>query len=500
MKLSFFNSLFAKSNKPLVMPDSILVKKLKIVASENSLFLYNNVNIYHHANSYNIPLMLLDLSRGIYLFEKKEWSYDDLKNSTIEKAEKQNNSIDTLSYQNRQTIINQKFNEITHHDSVPIFNYLLMENINIDQYEHLNESFKELLPRNRIIFNDSSIEEIIEKLEYSELSKSSLPSQDEILGNLLIQYAILCEDSSLKLCTQEQMNFIDDEIFGFEILQAKEASGVSNTLLLKAILEKLKHKDKKILIIKPSRLACDILKKKLLEIIEHAIVEIDLTSIFVLTPMELVNMHLQKLKKEPIKDELFIDDIIMTKKFHLAELVLCDDSNLYTDEFINYLLHIQNDRDLLLVNSVIKDPRHVYTKTFLEESKTVSFYNANQYAKALQTVSKLLKSVPAKEIMVVSSHATKENLHEDMTFYINHKPLLLDSSQNLVDQKMDSVMLSTYDDIISLDVKHIVLLDICSTDLSKLNYAVNLAKRSVSIIYEQECQAINELKDTYENN
>ena len=500
MNIPILTSLFKKKNKSLTIPDSILVKKLKSITEFSELSLYKDITIYHHLNNYQIPLMLLDTRRGIYLFERKEWSYDDLKNSKIEKAENQSASKDTLSYQNTQNIIDKKFNEITHHDSVPIFNYLLMENLNADEYEHLDESFKELLPKDRVIFSDSEENEIIQKLEYCEISEEPLPSKDNIIGNLLIQHTIVRDDLSLKLCSDEQIEFIDAEISGLELLRASTDSDKSSVLLLKVILEKLKNPDKKFIIIKPTLLACDILKKKLLDIVEHAIIEIDLTAIMILTPIDLINMHLRKLKKGTIVGSVIIDESLMHKNFNVADLIMCDDSNLIPDNFIQYLIHIQKKSNLVLVNSDIKEARFTFNDEPEQSTAEVFFHQANQHAKALQLISKLLQDSDAKDIIVVSNSLSKEKLNDDLEFFIKDKALLLDSSQNLINQKFDSLMLLTYHDTNALQAEHLILLDLCFTSQSEIEYALNMAKRSVDIIYEDECQEIEDLRIKYESN
>jgi len=499
MNIPFFTSLFKKKSKSLTIPDSILIKKLKSITEFSELTLYKDITIYHHTKSYLIPLMLLDTRRGIYLFERKEWSYDDLKNSKIEKAENQTSSKDTLSYQNTQNIIDKKFNEITHHDAVPIFNYLLMENLNADEYEHLDESFKELLPKDRVIFSDSEENEIIQKLEYCETSEEPLPSKDDIIGNLLIQYTIVKDDLSLKLCSDEQIEFINSEISGLEVLTAAAHSDKSSVLLLKVILEKLENPNKKFIIIKPTLLACDILKKKLLDIVEHAIIEIDLTSIMIITPIDLINMHLRKLKRETIVGNVLIDESLMHKSFNAADLIMCDDSNLMPENFIEYLVHIQNKSDLLLVNSDIKEARFIFKQELKENSAELFFHKANQHAKALQLISKLLQGSEAKDIIVVSNSLSKEKLNDDLEFFIKDKALLLDSSQNLINQNFDSLMLLTYRDTNALQAEHVILLDLCFTSQSEIEYALSIAKRTVNIIYEDECQEIENLRTKYES-
>ena len=102
MKIFSFLSLFKKKSKTLKLPDSLLVKKLKQVCKNNNLSIYENITIYHHKQSYFIPLLIVDTKRGIYLFEYKEWSYNDLKDATISKATNQDASEESLSFEKTQ--------------------------------------------------------------------------------------------------------------------------------------------------------------------------------------------------------------------------------------------------------------------------------------------------------------------------------------------------------------------------------------------------------------
>ena len=211
MNMFSFSSLFKKKQKTLTLPDSLLIKKLKEVAKNNDLSIYENITIYHHKKSFFIPLLILDSTRGIYLFEHKEWSYDDLKNATVSKATNQNSSNKSLAFEKTHEFIKQKFNELTHDDGVDIYNYLLMENLNSDEYEHLDDSFKELLPHQKIMFSDSLEEEILQKLNETPISINPMPNEANIMGNLLVQYLILSKDKEIYLATHEQRKFIESK-------------------------------------------------------------------------------------------------------------------------------------------------------------------------------------------------------------------------------------------------------------------------------------------------
>jgi len=501
MNLSFLTSLFKKEAKTLQLPTSILVKKLQTITEANGLLVYANITIYHHKKSFFIPLLILDKERGIYIFEHKEWSYDDLKNTTIEKATKQSPSNETLAFEKSHEIIRQKFNELIHSDGVPLYNFLLMENLSADEHEHLNESFKELLPAQNIIFNDSSHSDILKKLACVSEPQTDLPDIADIIGNILIQYCVLDKDSNLHMATKEQMQFINADITGYNVLYSEPGSGKTSAVALKVIVEKLKNPQTRISIVEPTILSCDILKKKLMDIIEHAIIEIDITTIQILTPLELINLHLKKLKKPLLSDEIAIDSILMNKKFNFADLLVCDDSDLFSGEFITYLKHIQIKSSLLLINSSNEiEQTFTLNKSFKKETQEVTFHQTSPHAKALQIISKLLKTENPKDILVVSSNLSKEKLKDDLDSFIENKAILLDSSKNLIDQNLENLLLCTYSDINGLQAKFVILMDVCFAKRVELEYAVNLSFNKTFVLYDKECENIYHLRKKFESN
>ena len=507
MDFSFLKSLFTKKKQTLTLPESLLVKKIKHLDNTDSLLVYENITIYHHAKSFFIPLLILDTYRGIFLFEYKEWTYDDLKNSTISKATHQDSADETLSFQNAHEFIKIKFNELTHTDGVPIYNFLLMQNLNIDEYEHLDNSFKTLLPKNRIIFNDSSKKEIVTKLRDVSAINDNLPSVVNIMGNLLVQYLILDDNKKEKdiyLATDAQITFIESELSNQTILKACPASGKTSSILLKAILEKLKNPNLKIIIIQATTLACDKLKHRLISSIERAIIEIDIPSIEIITPLELVNRHLVKLHKPKLETLLHIDNALMKKSFAAADLILCDDTYLYKENFTKYLLHIQKKSSLVLVqnsdNIKKSENTYVFTQNFRIKEQKVLFKKANQYAKTLQIIANLLKDNNASDILVVSDNISREKLNEDLEYFIEDKVILLDSSLNLLYQNLNSLLLASYDQISSMESKFVILLDISTTPIDEAIYALNLSLDTSYVIYDEESKNIKKLKDFIENN
>jgi len=500
MKLSFLSSFFKAKEEALVVPDSLLLKKIKLLSQNSNLIVYAYREIFHHKNAYLIPLMIYDNLRGIYIFEMKEWSYDDLKNATASKAESVDNSKDTLAFDKTHAVIKQKFNELLHNDGVEIFNYLLMENLSSDEYEHLNDSLQEMLPKEKIIFSDSDSSEIFKKLQNSAPENHALPSADTILGTLFIQYAIVENENEIHLCNNEQIALIDAKITGLQNLLAPAKSGKSYTLLLKSLKELFKNERQKIILVKPTTLSKDILHKRFLELIEHAIIDIDLMAFEILTPMELINRHLMKLKMPLLDDALYIDEKLMKKSFDAADLIICDDANLMPQNFLAYLKHIQKKSDLLVVNDSSETAAFSFTQSYLPQEREIHFYKTNPHAKALHLISSLLRQAKADEIVVISNSLSREKLKDDLSSFIEDEALIIDASKHLLEQKLDSLLLTTYNDIVDLDAKHVILMDICYADKDEIAYAYSIATQSLYLLYEEECQEIERLKEVYESN
>ena len=499
MNINLFSSLFNKKTAHSQKHSPIL-KTISSLTESTNLFIYNFVTIFHHKEKETIPTLLYDEYRGLYIFENKEWSYDQLKTATIDQTQKASHSDNTLAFNRVHEIIIKKLKEINHDAEIPIHNYLIMNHLSSYEYQDLDDSIKKFLPKEKLIFNNLDAPQILEKFYDESEQKESLGSREKILGALLTQYTILDKHNKLFLCNSEQQHFIDKVLEKFTNLKAEPKSGKSSTLLLKAIFEILKAPSKKVLIIKPTMLAKDILHRQLLEIIEHGIIEFDVLSITVLTPQELVNMHLQHLKKKPQDANSFeIDALLLQKAYILADIVMCDDADLIDEKFIDYLKITQKSNALILVNSPKDSATLTFHEHYIPQEKTVTFYQNNTQAKSLFLISKLLKKIPATDILIVSNNLSREKLQEDLKSFIKDEAKLLDSSLQLTFQNFSGLQLATYQDINELSYDYVILLDTDIATMNELIYTVNVAQRSAYILYEEESEIINALKEKYEN-
>jgi len=476
MHIFSLTPFFKKNTKQLSHLDTILIKNLKNLESQNHLNTFAHLKIYHHNQDYEIELLLFDKFRGIYLFEIKTWTYKELKNATIKQAQEQDNAQNTLAFEKTHKIIEKKLNELTNKYDIPIYNYLLMENLNADEYENLDDSFKKLLPQQRVIFSDTPKEVIIQKLQNIPKKQALANAYENVMENLLVQYAILDNHSALHLCTLEQREFIDSDLHGVVTLYGLYGSGKSNIILLKALVELLEKKAENIIIIKPTKLACDLFKRKLLTIIEHAIIEIDLNVIKIIVPHEFEEQTLKH-----------------------RTTVICDDAQLMKSDFIDLLQNRKKISHLLLVKSVTNFKQASLKKNFRIKKRTVNFYKMNLHKKALHLISEFTNT-KAQNVLIVSNILSREKLKDALETFIEKNYKILDSDVSLVNQENKDIILATYKDINEVEAEHIILMDIPFLSKNEIEYAFNLASKTVDVLYEEDCEEIRHLRRINENN
>jgi len=476
MNLNFFNSLLKKESKKtnLSLPDSILVKKLKLLCEQNNYLIYENITIYHHDNHIFIPFIILDPLRGIYLFEDKSWDFNELNSYKIEKKQNAEKSKNSLSYENTTNFIHKKLAEVINNYSIEIFNFLLTQNLSFDDYVHLDDEKKILLPKDKIIFSDTKESEILIKLRSVKDADSNMLNSEKLMANLLTQFLIYDTKEPIKLANNEQQNFILNRDYNVESLEGLSLSGKTSALLLKAILLKLEDKHTSVTIIESTVLNCDLVKISLMNLVEYSIISVDITSINVITPQEFEESRV------------------------ISDYILCDDSNLLEKEFLDYLLSFSNKSKISLVNSKQKiDINFKFSKNFQKNNLKIRFIKTDPQTKMIELLSDYLKLDDSKKILAISNNITKINIFKNLKKTLKEKVTILDSSKKIIDQDSNSLILSDYDNINSQRADIIILIDICELSQDKLGYAISLADEIVYLIYEQECDNINTLKKIF---
>ncbi|MCF6330799.1 MAG: hypothetical protein L3I99_04555 [Sulfurimonas sp.] len=476
MNSKFFNSLFKKETKKtnLHPHNSILVNKLKLLCKQNNYLIYENITLYHRDDHIFISFMILDPFRGIYLLEDKSWDYNELNSHKIEKRPNAQKSKDSLSYENTSNFIQKKIDEVIHNYSINIFNFLLTQNLSLANYEHLEDEKKTLLPSEKIIFNNTNDDEILSKLKSVKNESFHMPDTEILMASLLTQFLILDLDGSVKLASDEQQKFILNRDYDVESLDGLSLSGKTSALMLKSILLKLEDRNTSVTIIEPTTLSCDLVKASLMNLVEYSIVSVDITSVSVITP--------QKFKESQV----------------ISDYILCDDSNLLEEEFLDYLLSIKNRSKISLINSKHEvDINFKLTNKFQKHDLKIEFIKSNPLAKLVKLLLEYTKLEKSKKILIICNNTTKPSILKCLNVSLKEKMVVLDSSKKIIDQDSSSIFLSDINSINAQRADIIIILDIYELSQDELGYAINLANEKVYLIYELECDNINTLKTIF---
>lgn len=422
---SFVSNFFQKNKNSLKVPDSILVKKLQEYAIENSLFVFKDAEIFHHAETLDIPLLIVDPKRGIYIFEYKTWCYNEIKDMKASKSSHQDSSKNSLAFESKQDFIKKRFNEVLNNDGTDIFNFVLMENLTKEEFERLDSSFGEFIPQSKTLFSSDDIDDVKEKLSGASEVNTDILDINSIISTLFVQNTIVDKEDSLEITSDEQNKIIWHDFSGINHISSQHCSGATTTALLKAIYEHLLDKNKEICIIEPTNIACELLKQKLLYTIEHSIVEVNFSKISIVAPYNFNN-----------------------KK---VDLLIVDNASMLDNDFMHSIISL--NKDTILFES--HDESKVYEfllKNSYKENPVLELLYGNPYALTFVNIQRLLESnVDSKDILIITSdHDDKDKIAEDLSSFIKDTPVILDPFKTINDQDLNHILISNFDEVFGI--------------------------------------------------
>lgn len=473
MNFSFFSSFFQKDDQTTNQKKSYLLQKIEALKANSTLEIFSNLELIHDKKSHKIILFIYDQLRGIYIFEYKKWSFKDLENATITQTKNATPAENTLAFDAIDDILKKKLGLF----DIPLYHYLLMENLSSHEYESLNISLKKYLPKKNLIFKDEESAEIFKKLQLREEQQELLPSIEKIFSHLFIHY-ILQDESTLYICNQEQISFINENLQGVDTLQGVTKSGKSKTALLKAIKEIETQKYKKVTFIKNNPFAKESFQIYLSQFLKEYHITFDKESLSILTPDEFIHQH----KKDPKL---------------IPDLLICDDANFYSEDTLLYITNLQKQTNILLINSHNPHAKEsLLTHSYKTNEAQCLFYQTNPYAKTLSLLSSLLQTTKASDLILVSHTSNRKKLQEDLIDFIEAKPVFFENISK-EEQNSDLLLLTTYEDIVDIEAKYFIITDIATVE--KIDYLYEHTQDTIYILYENECNTVIQLKDKYEN-
>jgi len=468
MKISLLAKLFNKTSPSKSETSSVIVSKIKKFAEEMEYPLFENTPIFYRSKSIETSLILFIPRVGLLLFEQKGWSYKDLNGSTVSKVSHAKRSDDTLSFETLEDFIKEKFIDLTNFDNIDIFNFVIFEHLSESEFDMLDESFHHLLPKERIFFQNTTLKDIEEKFKALKQKQKNYTIQNT-LPFIFTQYMII-DKEQVFFANKEQRTFIDRELDDITYLIGTRQSGKSTLLLQKAIREKLQDKNKRITIITPTKVQQELLKQTLFDLVERSMVILDLEDITIVTPDEI------SVNEFTSHDLLFIDDAFLIEKELLSKLK-------------------QSKKENLLISDLPKES----DKASLKESYSgeVEFIKASEYPALLKMIYKLTQEEKSADILIFASNKALEDIKEDIEGFSAKKLSLIDPKLPLSKQDTTDILLSNYNQEISLHAKYTFCIECCDPKYSTLEYLVKSSQTKSFIIYQHECDNIKELKKNF---
>lgn len=469
MLFSFFNrfaSVHTKSLSEKTFDPQKQKESFRAIADEWRGHCYENFKLYHHDTLTTIEILLFHPNRGIYFGEALSWTPSELKGASVERSSKRTQKSPTTRLENSAWRLHQKLEDILSFDSTPIERFLWMKNLTEADFDELDPSFHELMPKGRLIFSDDSKAAIQRKFEALIPYQSESISTVKVMGSLNAHTLLLpTPDTPFgAFLSDEQLQFLGTEFTDtITTLCGTYGSGKSTLLLRKAITILLNDPKSKVLIITPTLLAGELLRNKLISLMEYGAWNIPLDSISFYTPQLSVPL-----------DELPV--------FEEASVVFCDDAYRLENTFTQMLrqrrgkrwlvfstvLKADSDENLYLLNNRYRDAKRVATLQCTQKDLLSTLLD--ELRKRLIDVSKedIMIILPEQQMLPQFKKSIDDALHLDCRTLV--------PGFSLQYQNLDDLILVTADYVSGLRIPHLILIVPEHSD----DYAFELSRASES--------------------
>jgi hypothetical protein len=489
--------------------DTRIVLLLKTFASSYRFF--ESVDVFHHKESMRLPFVLIAKNQGILLFETLDWDNETLKNATVSSRSPVSKEKSAVEIDAPLHLINQKFNEILHQDLQITTAFLIFNHLNEADFDRLDSSFHTLIPKSRALFYDETLETLTAKLHAVLETMQCELDETTLISTLFMQYTLLPSNNHPHLCIvdESQERYISESFKQRSTLIGPYGSGRSTAMALKVLRHYMKDPKDKILIIEPTHVACELLKHKMLEIIEYAIVDIDLSFIEVITPKELLLRHAKKIYGKPL-EPVEITQKMMQKKFDIADIVIADDIELLSDKFLSYLLHIQDKKSVHYITAnadkAIGD-RYVLTHSYRNAdalsdlcnkdlSNRYSYDNifniklceGNIYMQTILSFKEMLKEAKEgeKALIITPSHAFSAALFDEMHQFVEADIALFKADESIANQSFEHHLIVQQSDMASLQSRYVLLSGLNPQEKDLFCYALSRADVKAYVCFNGE--------------
>ncbi|OHD90150.1 hypothetical protein [Sulfuricurvum sp. RIFCSPLOWO2_12_FULL_43_24] len=466
MFFSFLTRIFSSKPKEPILNDPEDNIPLKIFVIKEGGKFFHDFQLFHQNSITSIDTLIFLPHYGIFFGKTLEWKASELENATVERSSKQSKRTTATNLEGVEAKIRSKLEDVLSFNFTPVERFIWMKHLSEIEFDALDPSFHELLPKERIFFTNETVESIRTKLDSIGEYHSSPLSSVQIIGALATHTFILPTPDypAGSILSPQQNHFLILPLQGTTTLYGDYGSGKSLLLIRKAILMLLTNPEEKIVLLAPTLLASELLRDGFVSLMYYGALNIDLNRIiFSHLPEEFDNL----------------------KMYQDATAIFCDDSYLMDGRFINALKQKMVNK-ILLFSSIAENPDsqtniHLTYGYRNKPSHTTLTCTEKGVLPALLSELRKYRANKGKGVILILSDAAFIPLYKepiDEYLGINSRSLTVNFS--LQYQDMEGLIITTADCLSGVSGSHVLLL---TSEVSEdYTYPLSRASETATII------------------
>jgi hypothetical protein len=469
---SFFNRFFSKSSMK-----SEQIEPLSEHSSQKNLFytiaenekgdLQEHFSLFYQEEHHLIDLLFFLPYRGIITLQRLGWSAQSLKGFKAHRTTPKNRKNAATHVNSTQTLIRQKLSDLLSFDSTVCEPMIWLEHLSENEYDLLDPSFHQHLPKDRLIFGDSTQESIIAKFNSLAPLRQEPYIHLKVMGSLQ-SHALILPDKNRPygaLLSDEQLQFLGKTLSDtLTPIFGEHNSGKTTLVVRKILFHLLTRPKEKILVITPTLIGGELIRNELIALQEYGVVSIRWSSLSFATPYS-------------------IETIEKSSLFRNASLIVCDDAYAMEKSFLDTLIAHREKQSMIVVMHnqyapLSEDPLLLHN----DYQPPIAYAKVpSRSDKALMTLLLELRSrlttTHSKDIMVMlpdDAYIAEYKEAIDEYFHLNAR--ILTKEFSLQYRHLDDLLITTAQNCYGIHVPHVYLL----TDQEDTNYSYPLSRASES--------------------
>ena len=397
--MNFFSKLFSSSPSDDLSTqcNDNIIEYIKTLF-EDCAEIFTNVPLFYQHQSQTVEYMMLHPKAGIILFNFFDYDIEELDDITVSAA-KEGDKNPIIKTKDIKSLIERRLDEVYHAKVVPIHAILICNHLSEKEFDTLDESFHELIPKNSALFNDS---------DSTVYRQRILKDSDDDTANYelnTIKQAIFAElivPEQNSLMSGEQQKVLHADLDKKSLIRGLPGSGKTSLLISKALYEKMKNPELRLIIFANRTCHVHHLQSMIFQFIEN--------SHWALNPADIeVNNFdaMLKLSKEKAEYDLVMCDNVNPEDISTLDSLLSKEGKLLASSYYN----IKDFNTFQLTDSYRLSPAlYAACEGFKAQklNEHLSLQNESSNTNVLSILKHLLKDVSAEEISIV--HYNREEM------------------------------------------------------------------------------------------